>query len=81
MFSIGLRGNTGINHHNLSYGITFNHEKIHDRAREWELRDSAGYSLPSTGEAVKMIYNLDLSRMHTGWLHLPDILLLMPDYV
>ncbi len=59
VFSIGLRGNTGINHHNLSYGITFNHEKIHDRAREWELRDSAGYSLPSTGEAVKMIYNLD----------------------
>lgn len=29
-----------------------------DRAREWELRDSAGYSLPSNGDAVRVIYNL-----------------------
>ncbi len=59
VMSIGLRGNTGINHHNLSYGVTVNHERIHDRTREWELRDSAGYSLPSDGEHVRMIYNLD----------------------
>jgi len=59
VMSIGLRGNTGINHHNLSYGVNVNHERIHDRTREWELRDSAGYSLPSDGEHVRMIYNLD----------------------
>lgn len=58
VFSIALRGNTGINHHNLSYGVQFNHETIMDRAREWEQRDSAGYSLPSTGESVQVIYNL-----------------------
>ena len=33
-------------------------EKIHDRVREWEMRDSAGYSLPHTGQSVEMIYNL-----------------------
>lgn len=59
VMSVGLRGNTGINYHNLSYGVTFNYERIHDRSREWELRDSAGYSLPSDGEHVRMIYNLD----------------------
>ncbi len=58
VFSIGLRGNTGISGHNLSYGLTFNHENVFERAREWELRDSAGYSLPNNGDALRMIYNL-----------------------
>lgn len=58
VFSIGLKGNTGINRHNLTYGMTYNRETIMDRTREWELRDSSGYSLPSTGDAVHVIYNL-----------------------
>ncbi len=58
VFSLGLRGATGINRHNLTYGLTFNHESVYDRAREWELRDSAGFSLPFDPEAVKVIYNL-----------------------
>lgn len=58
VFSISLRGNTGISNHNLSYGVTLNREQIMDRAREWEMRDSAGYSLPAVPDAVKVIYNL-----------------------
>ena len=58
VYSLSLKGNTGLAGHSLSYGVSFNHEKIHDRSREWELRDSAGYSLPSTGDAVHVIYNL-----------------------
>ena len=58
VFSLAFKGYSGINNHNLSYGLTFNRENIHDRTREWELRDSAGYSLPNTGDAVNMIYNL-----------------------
>ena len=58
VLSLGLRGATGIRRHNLSYGLTFQHEKIHDRAREWELRDSAGFSLPFDPEALKVVYNL-----------------------
>lgn len=54
----GLRGNTGIGHHNLSYGADFKHETIHERTREWELRDSAGYTLPSNPDAIEMIYNM-----------------------
>jgi len=59
IMTIGLRGQTGIAYHNLSYGINLNHETIHDRAREYELRDSAGYTLPVEPDAIKMIYNLD----------------------
>jgi len=56
--SLALKGNTSISHHNLSYGISFNHETIHERAREYELRDSAGYTLPHDGQNIRMIYSL-----------------------
>jgi hypothetical protein len=59
VLSLGFRGNIGLNYHNISYGVSANHEKIYDRTREWELRDSAGYSLPTNPELVKVIYNLE----------------------
>lgn len=65
VYSLSLKGSTGVSGHNLDYGVSYNHEKIHDRSREWELRDSAGYSLPSTGDAVHVIYNL-ASRQDFG---------------
>lgn len=58
VFSIALNGNTSLRNNNFSYGVNFKHEAIHDRTREWEQRDSAGYSLPHTGSGVNMIYNL-----------------------
>lgn len=59
VLSLALHGATGINRNTLEYGLSVNTEKIHDRSREWELRDSAGYSLPADPNALKMIYNLD----------------------
>jgi len=58
VFSLALRGNSGLNSHNLSYGLTYKHENVYERSREWELRDSAGFSLPSGGELLEMIYLL-----------------------
>ncbi len=58
VFSIGFKGRTTIGKNNLSFGTSYNHEKIYERASEWEQRDSAGYSLPHTGNGVQMIYNL-----------------------
>lgn len=58
VMSLGLSGHTAIKHHNLSYGFNFNHQTIMERAREWELRDSAGYTLPTDGQHIRMIYNL-----------------------
>lgn len=58
VINIGLRGNTSINYHNLTYGANFVHESIHDRQREWELRDSAGYSLPVIGNGVNVVYSI-----------------------
>ncbi|MCD8386198.1 MAG: carboxypeptidase-like regulatory domain-containing protein [Bacteroidales bacterium] len=57
VFSIGLRGVTGLNGHTLEYGMQFNHEKITERSREWELHDSAGYSLPLNPDVLQVFYN------------------------
>lgn len=59
VLSLALKGQTAINpRHTLTYGIGMQSEKIMDRSREWELRDSAGFSLPATGTELRMIYNL-----------------------
>lgn len=55
--TLSLHGETGVKRHNLSYGLSFKHESIYDRAREWELRDSAGFSLPFDPDALKVVYN------------------------
>lgn len=58
VFGLGLSGHTSINNHNLSYGVNLNHQTIMERTREWELRDSAGYTLPTDGQNIRMIYNI-----------------------
>lgn len=58
VMSLGLSGHTAIRRHNLSYGVNFSHQTIMERAREWELRDSAGFTLPTDGQHIRMIYNL-----------------------
>lgn len=58
VFSLGYKGNTVVGRNKISYGLSYNHETVHERASEWEQRDSAGYSLPHTGNGVHMIYNL-----------------------
>ncbi|MDE6716391.1 MAG: TonB-dependent receptor, partial [Muribaculaceae bacterium] len=58
VLSLELKGNTAVKRHGLSYGLSWKSERIHDRQREWELRDSAGYSLPTIGDGVNVIYNL-----------------------
>ena len=59
VLSLAVRGANGISGHNLAYGLSINFENIHDRSREWEMRDSAGYSLPFDPSQLKVIYNLD----------------------
>lgn len=53
-----LKGTTRIRNNNITYGVTYQHENFRDRSKEWEWRDSAGYSLPTQPEGVHLIYNL-----------------------
>lgn len=56
--SISAFANHSIGSHNIQWGLQANIEKIKDRIVEWEMRDSAGYSLPYNGETVNVISNL-----------------------
>lgn len=58
VLSAAVKGlmNVGINH--FSYGLNYSHESFRDRSKEWEWRDSAGYSLPILPDGVNLIYNL-----------------------
>lgn len=58
VLQLALKGTTRIKKNNLTYGITYQRETFRDRTKEWEWRDSAGYSLPTYPEGVHLIYNL-----------------------
>ena len=43
----------------IGWGLEYRHEAVNDHMREWELRDSAGYTLPYTQTGpMQMIYSL-----------------------
>jgi len=41
-------------HHQLQWGLKYQHEQISDQVNEWEMRDSSGYSLPYGGDDLKL---------------------------
>lgn len=58
VFAIAAKGVTRFGKNELKYGVNFQREIIKDRVREWELRDSAGYSLPHTGNGIDLVSSL-----------------------
>lgn len=56
--SIALKGTHFIKSHDLRWGAEWKREKINENQREWEMRDSAGYNIPHTGNSIEPIYSL-----------------------
>ena len=56
--SIGLTGRSRFTGHDLRYGILNKSEKVDETMGEWEMRDSAGYSLPHSQKELRLIYSL-----------------------
>jgi len=81
VMQVYLKGSKAFRANNrLNYGISWQNEHFHDRTKEWEWRDSAGYSLPHLPDGqVHLIYNLssrhDLSTNRAAfyiedtWMH------------
>lgn len=44
--------------HDFRAGLQWKHEYVRENTREWEFRDSAGYSMPHSGDRLPLIYNL-----------------------
>ncbi len=63
-------GNSGIfnyKDHLLQWGTSFQYEIIDDELSEWERLDSAGYSLPYTGEVVTISKSLKSTAELKNW--------------
>ena len=56
--NIGLAFRTKITGHTLQAGINWQTTQIKENSREWEMRDSMGYSLPYDPEKLQLIYSL-----------------------
>ena len=44
--------------HRLQTGLLWKHSMVKEHSREWEYRDSSGYSMPHDGQLLQVIYNL-----------------------
>ena len=57
--NIKLTVNHKTKRHDLEGGITMKWEEIKENAREYEMRDSSGYSIPHKPDRLDLIYSLD----------------------
>ena len=63
MVNVGLTGESRLKSHQLQYGLLMKKEDVNETMREWEMRDSAGYSLPHTSDRLDLIYNMVSSNI------------------
>ena len=56
--SLKLILNRRLKHHDIEAGLTYKWEHIKEQSREYEMRDSSGYSIPHTGNRLDLIYTL-----------------------
>lgn len=73
VFNISHLGNWKIDQQELQWGLGYQRERINDNLNEWEMRDSAGYSLPYSSTDIKMVYSMRSlvhmeSNRYTGYL-------------
>ena len=56
--SLKLLFNRQLRHHDIEGALTVKWEHIKEQSREYEMRDSSGYSVPHTGDRLDLIYTL-----------------------
>jgi len=58
--NIAVRGKHRFNEHLLTWQAKYQHEYFSDYINEWEMRDSAGYSIPYAGNMIELAYSLNM---------------------
>ena len=56
--SFKLMLNHKTKHHAIESGLTYKIEHVEEKAREYEMRDSSGYSIPHSADRLDLIYSL-----------------------
>ena len=60
-------GEFDLANHKMKWGVSIQNEMISDKISEWELRDSAGYSLPFSDKQINLFYNLKSDTTLSTW--------------
>ena len=58
VISFKLIGSHKTRHHDVEAGLTYKTEHIKEQSKEYEMRDSSGYSVPHTADRLDLIYTL-----------------------
>ena len=61
---VSLMGNHFFDRHILRWEVKYQHEKFDDYLNEWEMRDSAGYSIPGNEDHLQLAYAYN-ATLHT----------------
>lgn len=56
--SASLRLKTRFGSHNLEGAVSLRTEHVEEKATEWEMRDSSGYSIPHNPQELQLYYNM-----------------------
>jgi len=64
--SLKLMMNKRLHKHDLEGGLTMKWERIKEQSREYEMRDSSGYSVPHTSDRLDLIYTLSSKNSMTS---------------
>jgi hypothetical protein len=73
VYNFSHKGSYDKGKHFIQWGVSFDHTIIHDKLNEWELQDSAGYSLPydpnmlNLSSVTKSSANLSINK-YSGYL-------------
>lgn len=60
--NMAVQGKHQLNNHLLSWEVKYQNERFKDRVNEWEMRDSAGYSLPYSDKELILFYTLNANQ-------------------
>ena len=66
VLSFKLIGHHRTRRHDIEAGISFKTEKIKEQSREYEMRDSSGYSIPHSADRLDLIYTLSTKNSITS---------------
>jgi outer membrane receptor for ferrienterochelin and colicin len=67
IYNLGVRNTHLLQNHTLEWGASIQHESFNDQISEWERIDSAGFSIPYTGQNPEIINRLKSKIELNSW--------------
>jgi hypothetical protein len=64
--SLDHRGTLSTDNHQFQWGFKYQHEQISDRVNEWQMRDSAGYSIPYHNNEIALYQSVSANNNLTS---------------